>query len=357
MQTKPRLQKLIRELKSHRLDALLVTHMPNVRYLTGFTGSAGVLLAGERPAFFTDGRYGEQARDEINGARVMVAKGSAALAALRHAAEKGYKRLGIEAEHVTVSQQKALARELGGGVRLIASSGVVESLRAVKDDDEIARIREAVNLASRCFRPLLRALRPGISENAVASRLEFEARKAGAQAMSFETIIAGGARSALPHGVASAARLPERGFVVMDYGVILGGYCSDMTRTVHMGAVPPQSRALYGAVLEAQLAAIARVRPGVSAGEVDAAARKTLQRSRMAKYFTHSTGHGVGLEIHENPRIAAGQQTALEPGMVITIEPGIYIPGRCGIRIEDMVLVTENGCEVLTPVSKELIEI
>jgi Xaa-Pro aminopeptidase len=356
MNTKLRLQRLNKALERSRVDALLVTHMPNVRYVTGFTGSAGVLLAGRRPVFWTDGRYGEQARREVKGARIVVAKGPAVLAAIQHAAASGVKRLGYEAEHVTVAQRKSLSPQ-ARGVRMVETSAVVETLRCIKDGNEIECIRAAVNLASRCFKPLLRVMRPGVAESEVAAHLEFAARTAGASAMSFETIVAGGARSALPHGVASRAPLPPRGFVVLDYGVILDGYCSDMTRTVHIGRASRESRMLYEAVLEAQLAAIAAVRPGVSAGEVDAAARKTLQRSKLAKYFTHSTGHGVGLEIHEIPRIGAKQQTELEPGMVITIEPGIYLPGRCGIRIEDMVLVTAKGCEVLTPVSKELIEI
>jgi Xaa-Pro aminopeptidase len=357
MNTTLRLQRLNEVPQRQRMDALLVTHMPNVRYLTGFTGSAGVLLAGKRPVFWTDGRYGEQARSEVKGARVVVAKGPATVAALKHAGSTGVRRLGFEAEHVTVAQRRTLSSEVRDGIRMLETTGLVESLRTVKDIDEIARIRAAVNLASQCFKPLLRVMRPGVAENVVAAHLEFAARKAGAQGMSFETIVAGGARSALPHGVASRAPLPARGFVVLDYGVILGDYCSDMTRTVHIGRASQQSRALYGAVLEAQLAAIAAVRSGVSVGEVDAAARNTLKHRKLAKYFTHSTGHGVGLEIHEIPRIGDKQQTVLEPGMVITIEPGIYIPGNCGIRIEDMVLVTEAGCEVLTSVSKELIEI
>ncbi len=175
--------------------------------------------------------------------------------------------------------------------------------------------------------------------------------------MSFETIVASGERSALPHGVASAAKLPAAGFVVLDYGVVLDGYCSDMTRTVHLGKASAEARALYVAVLEAQLAAISVVRPGVTAAEVDRAARQELKRAKLDRFFTHSTGHGVGLEIHELPRLAAGNDAILQPGMVITIEPGVYLPGKCGVRIEDMLLVTERGYEVLTPVSKELIEL
>jgi Xaa-Pro aminopeptidase len=173
--------------------------------------------------------------------------------------------------------------------------------------------------------------------------------------MSFETIIASGERAALPHGRASEALIPDRGFVVCDFGVILAGYCSDMTRTVFVGAMPKAAKELYGAVREAQQAACDAVRPGVTAGEIDGAARKLLKRSGFGRYFSHSTGHGVGLEIHEAPRIAAGQTETLRPGMVITIEPGAYIPKQWGVRIEDMVVVTERGCEVLTPTTKELI--
>jgi Xaa-Pro aminopeptidase len=204
---------------------------------------------------------------------------------------------------------------------------------------------------------LLKSLRPGVAESTVAARLEFMARKAGAEAMSFETIVASGKRSALPHGVASAAALPSEGFVVLDYGVVLDGYCSDMTRTVHLAKASAEARALYDAVLDAQLAAISAVRPGATTGEVDHEARQELKRAKLDRFFTHSTGHGVGLEIHESPRLAARNQVVLQPGMVITIEPGVYLPGKCGIRIEDMLLVTETGYEVLTPVSKELIEV
>jgi Xaa-Pro aminopeptidase len=175
--------------------------------------------------------------------------------------------------------------------------------------------------------------------------------------MSFETIVASGARSALPHGVASAAKLPSAGFVVLDYGIVLDGYCSDMTRTVHLAKASVEARALYVAVLEAQLSAISAVRPGATSGEVDQAARQELKHAKLDRFFTHSTGHGVGLEVHEPPRLAAGTDAVLQPGMVITIEPGVYLPGNCGVRIEDMVLVTEHGYEVLTPVSKELIEL
>jgi Xaa-Pro aminopeptidase len=226
----------------------------------------------------------------------------------------------------------------------------------IKDAEEISCIRAAVRLGARLFKPALTAIRPGVRETDVAGKMEFTARMSGAEAMSFATIIASGPRSALPHGRASQAAIPRGGFVVCDFGVILSGYCSDMTRTVYVGENPPEgARRLYEAVREAQQAGVQAVRPGVSVAAVDRAARKVLQKCGFAKYFTHSTGHGVGLEIHEPPRIATGQDERLAPGMVITVEPGAYLPGEWGVRIEDMVVVTDRGCEVLTPTGKELI--
>lgn len=351
-------QKHLREaLEQRKVDALVVTHLPNLRYLCGFKGSAGVLLAGSRSVLFTDGRYAEQAAAQVAGARVSIAKGSTLEAAAATCIKLGFGRVAIESEHLTVAQLGAFEEALGKRVKVIRLAGAVEKLRARKDADEIECIRNAVALSSHLFRPLLKSIRSGIAETAIAAKLEYMARKAGADGMSFETIVASGERSALPHGVASNAKLPLGGFVVLDYGVVLDGYCSDMTRTVHLGKAPVESRALYTAVLDAQLAAISAVRPGATAGEVDQAARQELKRAKLDRFFTHSTGHGVGLEIHELPRLAARNDAILHPGMVVTIEPGVYLPTKCGIRIEDMLLVTERGYEVLTPVTKEWIEL
>jgi Xaa-Pro aminopeptidase len=357
MEFRRRQKELREELDRRKVDALLVTHLPNVRYLCGFSGSSGVLLASGRPVFFTDGRYAEQAAAEVEGARVSIGKGHPLAAAAAVCVKSGLKRVGIESEHLTVAQLGALEKALGKGVKVIPLAGAVEELRALKDADEIQSLRNAVELSSRLFRPLLRSMRSGVAESAIAAKLESMARRVGAEAMSFPTIVASAERSALPHGVASAAKLPSAGFVVLDYGIVLDGYCSDMTRTVHLGKAPVEARSLYVAVLDAQLAAISAVRPGATAGEVDKAARQELRRAKLDRFFTHSTGHGVGLEIHELPRLAARNDAILRPGMVITVEPGVYLPGKCGVRIEDMLLVTERGYEVLTPVSKELIEL
>jgi len=353
-----RQRRLFAALERNKLHALLVTHLANIRYLCGFTGSAGVLLASTpRPIFFTDGRYKVQARNEVQGARVVIAKGAPLAAAAAWIKSKRTRHLGIEAGHMSVATRSGLASMLPKTARLRATSGLVEQFRMVKEPEEIERIRAAVLLGAALLETAIGAVRPGVAEMAVAAEIEYAARQAGAERMSFPTIVAAGVRSALPHGQASQQAIPSNGFVVLDFGVILAGYCSDMTRTLHVGRVSSVARRLYEAVAEAQQAGIDAVRPGVAVGAVDQAARRTLRRAGLARYFTHSTGHGVGLEIHEQPRVARGGGDVLQAGMVITIEPGVYLPGQGGVRIEDMVAVTEHGCEVLTPSPKKLIRI
>src|SRR5216684_2262376 len=367
MDHKGRQQRLRSALALHRLDGLLVTHLPNILYLCGFRGSAGVLVLTEaKSVFFTDGRYTIQARSEVQSAQIVIGRKPPLAAAAdwlathrnkksgRHASPF---RVGIEGEHLTLAARNRLAVNLPVNIRLREAPNLVERARMVKDAQEIQRVRLAVLMGASLFERVLEVIRPGVKETEVAAAMEYAAREAGAEAMSFPTIIASGKRSALPHGRASRSAVPARGFVVCDFGVILADYCSDMTRTVYVGRSSSEERRAYQAVKEAQQAAVDAVRPGISVGEVDRAARKSLQNSSLAKYFTHSTGHGVGLEIHEAPRVGAGQTEILQPGMVITVEPGVYLPDRWGVRIEDMVVVTERGCEVLTPTSKELIEI
>jgi Xaa-Pro aminopeptidase len=344
-------------LNAARLDALIITHLPNIRYLCGFSGSAAVLVIMRRDAVvFTDGRYREQARTEIQGCEVKIGSGAPLTQAAQWLTQKAsLRRVGVEAAHLTIADRNQLNKALNRHTRLIEAPALVERMRMVKDPTEIASIRAACRLGSRLFDLLLKKLRPGVAETMVAGELEFAARKLGADQMSFPTIIAGGKRSALPHGRASGAVLPQRGFVVCDFGVILTGYCSDMTRTLHLGRLDRRAKDAYEAVLEAQLAALETVKPGRTVGEVDSAARRSLKKRRLDKFFAHSTGHGVGLEIHEAPRVGAGATDVLQAGMVITIEPGIYLPGKWGVRIEDTVVVTETGCEILTNSRKELI--
>lgn len=348
-------------MRDAHIEALLVTHLPDVRWLAGFTGSNAALAVTARGAvLFTDGRYTTQAREETQGARVVIAKKSALMEACA-LLEKLARRAAFDPQHTSIADLGLMRSALSGtkrrGFFVPLQTPLVASLRMVKDAAELALMREAAHLGCLLFEEVLCRMEPGLPEIAIAAELEFLARGMGAEGMSFETIVASGPRSALPHGRATQARLPRKGFVTLDFGVILNGYCSDMTRTVHLGGASREERFAYDSVLAAQEAAVAAVRPRATCGEIDEAARGVLRKAGLAKYFTHSTGHGVGLEIHEQPRLAAGQDTQLEPGMIITIEPGVYLPARFGIRIEDMVAVTRSGGQVLTPVAKSWIEL
>ena len=347
---------------AERVEALLVTHLPDVVYLCGFTGSnAALAITAKRAVMYTDGRYTAQAREEVRAARAVIAKKSALLEALALLMESGSTTISFDGDATTVTTLQGMRKSLPAGRR----SGtlrplkypLLSELRAVKDADESERMRAAASLGDRLFTGILPHIRPGVTEIEIAGHLEYQARHAGAEAMSFPTIVASGLRSALPHGTASAAKVPRRGFVTLDFGVILGGYCSDMTRTVHVGKATYEERQAYDAVLEAQENGVKAVAGGVTCGTVDRACRSVLERHKLAKYFTHSTGHGVGLEIHEQPRVAKDQKAVLQPGMVITVEPGIYMPGKFGIRIEDTVAVTNDGAERLTRSTKAWTEL
>ncbi|MDR3741398.1 MAG: aminopeptidase P family protein [Terracidiphilus sp.] len=358
-----RIGQLRRRLTRAGLPGLLVTHLPDVRYLSGFTGSSAALAVTRRAArLFTDGRYTAQAALEVAAAQIAIVSGSPALHAAEWlAAQSGVTAAGFDPTNTTVAElsrwRDALPASLRRAFLVPLSAPLVEPLRLLKDEEELAIMRRAALDGCRLFDHMLTFLRPGLHEFEVAAELEYQARRLGAEGMSFETIVASGPRSSLPHGHATAARLPRRGFVTLDFGIIREGYCSDMTRTVCLGKPSQKERAAYQAVLEAQEQGVAAVAAGVRCGDVDEAVRGVLRQAGLAEWFTHSTGHGVGLEIHESPRIGTGQTTRLAPGMVITIEPGVYLPGQFGLRIEDMVAVTGTGGEVLTPAPKALIEL
>jgi Xaa-Pro aminopeptidase len=358
-----RIGQIRRRITKTGLTGLLVTHLPDVRYLAGFTGSSAALGVTRRSArLFTDGRYKTQAAEEVKGAQVDIVTGPPAVSAVQWlAAQPASEIAGFDPTHTTIAELTRFRSELPSKLRRAfltpLPAPLVESLRLIKDEDELTLISTAALIGCELFEHILTVIRPGIAEVEVAAELEYQARMRGAEGMSFETIVASGERSALPHGKASTAALPRRGFVTLDFGIIREGYCSDMTRTVHLGAPRSEERKAYEAVLEAQQAAVAAVSAGISCGEVDEAARGILRKAGMDDAFTHSTGHGVGLEIHESPRVGAGQKTRLQPGMVVTIEPGVYWPGKFGIRIEDMVAVTRTAGQVLTPAPKALIEL
>jgi Xaa-Pro aminopeptidase len=357
-----RMRALRRQMQKQGIEATLVTHLPDVRYLCGFTGSnAALAVTAKSAAMFTDGRYTSQAKEETQSARVVIAEKSALREACAWLEKSGAAKAHFDPEHTTFSSLEMMRDALSKGKRRAffqpLKEMVVSDLRMVKDANELLLMEKAALLGCELFTAILPHIQTGAPEQEIAADLEFFARSLGAEGMSFETIVASGKRSAFPHGRASAAKVPARGFVTLDFGVILNGYCSDMTRTVHMGKPGKKEQFAYEAVLEAQEAAVAAVKPGATCGDVDEAARSVLRKAKLDKYFTHSTGHGVGIEIHESPRVAKEQKQKLDPGMVITIEPGVYIEGKFGIRIEDMVAVTKSGGKILTPAPKAMIQL
>jgi Xaa-Pro aminopeptidase len=349
---------LRKELAAAGLDSLLLTDPANLYYLTGFTGEAGALfLAAARWTLVTDGRFTVQAREETSGIRIVPQKGALFSSAGQVLRAAGKQSVGFDPNRLTVAQLRALHNASGARCRWRAAPGLTEQLRSRKDAREIAQMRKAAILAGEVLQRAIKLLKPGVREFEVAREIEYQMRKGGASGPAFETIVAFGERAALPHARPTAKRLRKNELVVLDLGVILGHYCSDITRTVYMGQAPKRIRQWYGAVLEAQSAAIAAVKAGAACGDVDAAAREVLASYRLESHFVHSTGHGLGLEVHEDPRIARGQKRRLEPNNVITIEPGVYFAGVGGIRIEDDVVVHADRSEVITRVPRDLIEL
>lgn len=353
---------------AEKLSGLLVTHPADVRWLSGFTGSSGALAITRRAVrLFTDGRYTVQASEETSGTgvKVEIVPSSPAVSAVQWLAAQitpgdAPTQVGFDAAHTSVAELERLKAELPSKLRsklLKGEKSLIAPLRQLKDEDELAIMTEAAALGDALFSHLLGFIEPGMTEAAVGAELQYQATMRGAEGMSFDSIVAAGARSALPHGRASQAKLPRRGLLTLDFGVILKGYCSDMTRTVCLGKPTPREWQVYHAVLEAEQAAIAAVKAGVECSVVDEAARSILLQAGMADAFSHSTGHGVGLEIHEGPRVGANVKDKLAPGMVITIEPGAYFAGEFGVRIEDMVAVTRTGGTVLTQSPKALIQL
>jgi len=338
-----------------KIDALLVSAAPNIRYLSGFTGDNGLLLVTpDSKTLFTDPRFTIQATEECACELKIVTKTPLDQAALQTIRTRRIKRVGFEAGRMLYEVYQRIKKSLPRDVSLKPVGAVVDTLRMVKSDEEIARIRRSVLTNSEAFEKATRTIRAGARESAIAAELEYQMRRLGAEKAAFETIVAAGSRSALPHAQPTARKLANDELLLIDMGACQGGYMSDMTRVLFLGKPSRRVRTMYSAVLKAQLAGIDAVRPAVTAAHVDCAARRVLEAEGLGKEFVHSTGHGLGLEIHEGPRLGRRDKTRLAPGMVITIEPGAYVRDFGGIRIEDTVLVTANGCEVLTPTSKEL---
>lgn len=345
---------LQRRMAEGKLDAFVTGFGPNVRYLTGFTGSNGlVVILPDRAVFFTDPRYRLQAAQEVACAvRVISGLMLPQVAALLRRSHS--RRVGFEKNRVSVEVYQTLKDALPMRSSLEMVPGWIEQQRMVKSEAEISAIRTSVELNSKAFERAINHIRPGMREWELAADLDYRVRRLGAEGPAFETIVAAGPRTALPHARPTGARLPARGPILVDMGALLEGYASDMTRMLFLGRPDARFLRAYRAVLEAQLAALDAVAPGVRGHEVDRAARRVLKRHGLDRAFVHSTGHGLGLEIHEPPRIGRKEKTLLHEGMAVTIEPGVYMEGFGGIRIEDTVVVTKKGCEVLTPTSKEL---
>lgn len=345
-------------LEAKKIDALLITNLTNVAYLTGFTGSNGQLvLSAQDSVFFTDGRYAARASTMVNGAEIRIYENKLTDLLGGHLNSVGVTRLGIESTTMTVAEREDYAGALDG-VELIAVSKIVEDGRRVKESEEIVRMREAIRIGDEVFSVIVDRLAPGMTEREVALDIEFEIRKRGAEAISFDPIVGSGPLSAHIHHTPSERVLEKGDLVLMDFGARCGGYCSDLTRTVVLGGATDEQRDLYDLVLRAQLAGIDVISAGANGVDVDAAARDIISAAGKAESFGHGLGHGVGLDIHEDPRLSRFSKDVLRAGDVVTVEPGSYAVDRGGIRIEDCVLVTEDGAEVLSSAPKsELIEL
>ncbi|HUZ46077.1 MAG TPA: Xaa-Pro peptidase family protein [Terriglobia bacterium] len=350
-----RRDRLQAQLEARKVPALLLTNLTNIFYLTGFRGSAGVALVGPaRNVLWVDPRYTLQAREQSQGFEVREARGNLLKEAARWVRRKRFGRVGYEDSNLTFREFSLLKQEAGQQVRWTPAGGIVEDLRIVKDAEEIGWIRKACELTVAVFEDVRGEIRPGILERDLAAEIEYRMKRKGADGFAFETIVASGKRSAWPHAHPTSKLLEKSDLVIIDLGAILAGYAADMTRTLYLGTPGPRVRRLYAAVRDAQEEAVEASRAGRPACDVDRAARKLLGSKKLESYFTHSIGHGVGLEIHEKPRLGRSEKTRLGNGCVITVEPGVYLEGVGGIRVEDTVLVTAGAPEVLTPATKEL---
>ncbi|WP_017435197.1 Xaa-Pro dipeptidase [Saccharococcus caldoxylosilyticus] len=349
-----KLEKLRALFDEHDIDGLLVTNPYNRRYITGFTGTAGVaVISRDKAVFITDFRYVEQASQQVKGFEIVQHTGPIVDEAAKQVARLGIQKLGFEQEDVSYATFKAY--ESAVKAELVPTSHVIEKLRLIKSESEIKILKEAAEIADAAFEHILSFIRPGVKEIDVANELEFFMRKQGATSSSFDIIVASGYRSALPHGVATEKSIEKGELVTLDFGAYYKGYCSDITRTIAVGAISEELKTIYDIVLQAQLRGMEGIKPGMTGKEADALTRDYISEKGYGEYFGHSTGHGIGLEIHEGPALSVRSDVVLAPGMVVTVEPGIYIPGLGGVRIEDDTVVTENGNESLTHSPKELI--
>lgn len=336
------------------IDGLLITSSYNRFYMTGFTGTSGVALISKQKALFiTDFRYIEQANKQASDYEIVRHEGPITLEIAAQAQKLGITKLGFEQEHVSFSQYTDYQRAISA--ELVPISAIVEKLRLIKSVAEIKILKEAAQIADAAFEHILTFIRSGVTEIEVSNELEFFMRKQGATSSSFDIIVASGVRSALPHGVATDKVIERGDFVTMDYGALYKGYISDITRTIAVGQPSDDLKNIYNIVLEAQLAGMAGLKSGLTGKQGDALTRDIIAAKGYGEYFGHSTGHGIGVEVHEGPMLSSKSEIVLQPNMVVTVEPGVYIPNLGGVRIEDDTLITETGNESLTHATKELI--
>jgi Xaa-Pro aminopeptidase len=356
-----RLQQVQEAIAASGADALVLTHLPNILYLTGFTGSNAILLVlGDLMHLFTDGRYTIQAREESPNARVHIVRTPLAEACgefLHSRSPRKRLRTAFEAASLNVAEWDRLRKAAGRTMEWKPTTGLVERIREVKTAEELDVMRSSAKLASEVVSEAPDFVRPGVTELEVAAEIDYRMRRKGASGPSFETIVASGPRSALPHARPTEKRLQKNELVVLDLGAILRHYCSDLTRTIYLGRAPARIRRWHKAVEQAQQAAHDALRAGVTAGSVDRAARRLLNQRGLGSYFVHGTGHGLGIEIHESPRVGRRQKQEIRAGNVVTLEPGIYVEGVGGIRVEDEVAVHADRTEVLTSAPRGLLEL
>ena len=350
-----RVRLLRASMRRQGLDAFVVSSPFHVRYLAGFSGSNGLCVVRKSGAFFlTDGRYRQQAAREVKSFRRVIESVDLYEAIAKHRLLKGCKVVGFQSHVVTYAQYRTL-KKLIPAASFVPTNEIVEDIALVKDEEELGHLREAIRISDRVFEEALSSVRPGTSELEVAAEISYLHRRHGAEKDAFDPIVASGERGAFPHARATAKKIRNGELVTMDFGCTVGGYNSDITRTVGVGRVSAEARRIYSIVLDAQRDSIDAAKGDMQARDLDAVARQRIKRGGVGRYFIHSLGHGLGLQVHERPRVSYLSKEQLLPGSVITIEPGVYIPGFGGVRIEDDVLLTSKGCEVLSSAPKEFI--
>lgn len=351
-----KITKLRELLEEKELDAVLITNPINRKYISGFTGSAGVAIVSKKVnIFITDFRYIEQATEQAEHFTIVEHKSAIESEIQKQLTVLNIKKLGFEKDDVTFAGFERYEKSLE--VNLVPVSGLLEEIRLIKSPEELQILKRAGEIADAAYEHIQTYIKPGVREIEVANELEFFMRKQGATSSSFDIIVASGYRSALPHGVASEKKIQSGELVTMDYGALYNGYCSDITRTIAVGHISDELKAIYETVLEAQLRGVKGIKPGMTGKEADALTRDYITDKGYGEYFGHSTGHGLGLEVHEEPRLSHLSESVLVPGMVVTVEPGIYVPSVGGCRIEDDIVITETGNERLTNSTKELIQL